>query len=62
MPEKENNDCANCYRLEYRKGQANEKGVLEPILVLIQCPYNQYLEGTLQAERPPVQTQELEYR
>ena len=36
--------------------QANEKQVLESILVLMRREYNEHLDRTLQADSPPVQT------
>ena len=43
--------------LDCREGQqANEKEVLESILVLMRREYNEHLVRTLQADSPPVQT------
>ena len=39
-----------------KEQQANEKQVLESILVLMRREYNEHLVRTLQADSPPVQT------
>jgi hypothetical protein len=49
--------------LEHRKEQqADEKEILDPILVLMRREYSEHLVRTLQADRPPAKTNEIEYR